>query len=228
MVEAAFLMPIFVLFLFGIIEFSGFLLSKEGTGNTVQAGARTATVQGNDAMADQAILARMADEGAGIPNGEIKQIIIWHASGPNDTPSATCLAGTGVSDGGPYVLSAGNYNPTTSTADKVGACNVYNDPQASGGAFELAKGTSANLWFGCPNYLSPGQYLDCNWAPQHRMSVQQKPGTGNTHLSNLTTPDYVGIYIKAVHKYYTGLFGSSVTITDTSIGKIEPETFSTT
>jgi len=226
MVEAAFVMPIFVLFLFGIIEFSGYLLTKEGTTNTVQAGARMASVQGNDAMSDQQILARMADESGGIPNGEIKQIIIWHASGPSDTPPATCLAGTGVSDGGVYTPGPGVYNPSTSTGDKVGACNVYADPQAAGGAFALAKGTTPTAYFGCPNQASPGLYVDCSWPAAHRQSVQQKPGTGVAHTA--TTPDYVGIYVKALHRYYTGLFGSVVTVTDQSIGKIEPETFSTT
>ena len=38
----------------------------------------------------------------------------------------------------------------------------------------------------------------------------------------------MGIYVKALHNYYTGLFGSAVTVTDQSIGKIEPQTYSTT
>ena len=204
-------MPIFVLFLFGIIEFSGFLLTKEGTTNTAQAGARMASVEGNDAMADQQILARMADEAGGIPNGEIKQIVIWHASSASDSPPASCTAtgSTGVSDGG---------------TDNVGACNVYNSPQASGGAFELAKGSSASSYFGCPNPASPGSYLDCQWPGVNRKVAQQKPGVGT---GNATT-DYVGIYVKALHNYYTGLFGSAVTVTDQSIGKIEPQTYSTT
>ena len=55
--------------------------------------------------------------------------------------------------------------------------------------------------------------------------MQQKPGTGTGHAA--TTPDFVGVYVKALHRYYTGLFGATVTVTDQSIGKIEPETFTT-
>jgi Flp pilus assembly protein TadG len=211
MVEAAFVMPIFVLFLFGIIEFSGFLLSKEGTTNAAQAGARMASVQGKDAMADQQILVRLSAEAAGIPNGEIKQVIIWHASGPSDTPPAACLAVTGnggVTDNGP--------------ADDVGACNVYGDPQAPGGAFSLANGTTPATYFGCPLSGPTTGQLDCSWNPVNRKTQQQKPGTVGT-----ATPDYVGIYIKAVHRYYTGLFGSTVNVTDQSIGKIEPGSYTT-
>ncbi len=96
MVEAAFVMPIFVLFLFGIIEFSGFLLSKEGTTNAVQAGARTASVQGNDAMADQQILVRLARRGGRHPERRDQADHHLARLGPNDTRPATCPAGTGV------------------------------------------------------------------------------------------------------------------------------------
>ena len=108
--------------------------------------------------------------------------------------------------------------------DNVGACNVYNDPQAAGGAFELARSSTPTTFFGCAQ-VGGAPKIDCKWPAQNRKSVQQKPGTGTGHAA--TTPDYVGIYVKALHRYYTGLFGSAVTITDQSIGKIEPETFTT-
>ncbi len=213
MVEAAFVMPIFVLFLFGIIEFSGYLLTKEGTTNTAQAGARMASVQGNDAMADQQILARMADEAGGIPNGEIKQIVIWHASSATDTPPAACTAtgSSGVTDGG---------------TDDVGACNVYNDPQAPGGAFDAGQErharppTSAAL-------QAAGPLQDRLQVAGRRPQERAAEARHRAPATHATTPDYVGIYVKALHRYYTGLFGSAVTITDQSIGKIEPETFTT-
>ena len=206
-------MPLFMLLLFAIIEFSGLMLSKEGTTNAAQAGARMASVQGNNAMADQQILVRLSAEAAGIPNGEIKQIIIWHASGPSATPPANCLSITG--NGGQPDGGAAN--------DNVDACSVYGDPQAPGGAFaRLANGTTPTTSFGCPLVSPPPTYLDCNWNPVNRKTKQQKPGTVGT-----ATPDYVGVYIKAVHRYYTGMFGSTVNVTDQSIGKIEPGSYTT-
>jgi hypothetical protein len=213
MVEAAFVMPIFVLFLFGIIEFSGFLLTKEGTTNTSQAGARMASVQANDAMADQQILLRMADEAGGIPNGEITLIVIWHAQTASDTPPAGCLAGTGSNDGG-------------AATDAIGACNVYLNPQAAGGAFEHAKSATPTTYFGCLANGGAPPLSDCNWPAVDRKIAQQNPATATGTASD-ATPDYVGVYVKAVHRYYTGLFGSTVTVTDQSIGKIEPQVYTT-
>jgi hypothetical protein len=38
----------------------------------------------------------------------------------------------------------------------------------------------------------------------------------------------VGIYIRAEHQYYTGMFGKSVVVEETGIGRIEPQKFVTT
>ncbi len=55
-VEAAFILPILFLLIFGMIEIGGALKSYSSAANAVRAGGRMASVAGNDAMADQLIL----------------------------------------------------------------------------------------------------------------------------------------------------------------------------
>ena len=37
--------------------------------------------------------------------------------------------------------------------------------------------------------------------------------------------DFLGVYIKATHDYYTGLFGTTLTITESGINLLEPDSF---
>lgn len=210
-------MPVFILLIFGVVEFSGVIMTKSGTSNATQAAARTASVQGNNALADREILLRLRSEAAGLPHGEIQQIVIWHASGPNDSVPVACSAegSSGVTD--------------STDPDAVGNCNVYNNPEAAGGAFQFASDPQYKRYFGCPVVPDDGynyQRLDCNWPAQKRKVAQGLPGTnaGNAGV----VPDYVGIYIRAEHQYYTGMFGKSVVVEETGIGRIEPQKFVTT
>lgn len=205
-------MPVFILLLFGVVEFAGVIMTRTGTTNAAQAAARTASVKSNDALADREILLRLEREASGLPNGEIEQIVIWHASGPGDSPPSACITpgSTGVTN--------------VSDPNAVGNCNVYNDPEASGGAFAIAHDPNYQHYFGCPTVPDDGynsQRLDCNWPAQTRSVAQGMPGTaaGNAGV----TPDYVGIYIRSKHRYYTGLFGKDVTVNEVSIGRIEPQ-----
>ena len=43
-----------------------------------------------------------------------------------------------------------------------------------------------------------------------------------------SSPDYVGVYIKAEHGYVTGVLGDTLTITDGSINLLEPQGYSVT
>lgn len=210
-------MPVFIALIFGVIEFSGVIMTKSGTSNASQASARMASVQGNNALADREILLRLRSEAAGLPRGEIQQIVIWHASGPGDTVPVACAV-----QGSAGVTVTGNPNA-------VGNCNVYNKPEAPGGAFQLARGPLYKRYFGCPTAPDDGfnyQRLDCKWPAQTRKVTQGLPGTtaGNANV----VPDYVGVYIRAKHNYYTGLFGKSVTVEETGIGRIEPQKYVTT
>lgn len=81
------------------------------------------------------------------------------------------------------------------------SCNVYTT-----GDFSLAKSD-----FGCDATPNPLPDPDRFWCPSDRVvSV----GTGL---------DYVGVWMSVSHSYITGLFGSGITLQDTTILKVEPQ-----
>jgi hypothetical protein len=82
---------------------------------------------------------------------------------------------------------------TSSAADK---CNTYTSTA-------FAQPTTK---FGCG-----GGSLDSVWCPTTRVDSQA------------VGPDYIGVWVKTTHGFVTKLFGSSRTITDTVVMRIEPK-----
>lgn len=222
MVEAAVILPILFMLVFGILEIGAALKSYSGVANAVRAGGRMASVAGNVADADRAILERVAQEAAGIPDGEIEYVVIWHASSTGEQPPAGCrpvavsspnTSSVGVSDGG---------------TDAIGACNIYHRPQAPGGAFDMATGAAAQppaFYFGCSGSGDPqaANKVDCNWPAKNRRTTVTPRSA-----SPAENPDYLGVYLRAEHAYVTGVLGDSLTITDGSINLLEPQGYSLT
>ena len=225
-VEAAVVLPLLFMLVVGVLEIGSALKSYSGSANAVRAGGRMASVAGNDADADRAILERMAREATGISSGEIDYVVIWHASSTGEQPPAGCrpapqatpnTVSVGVSDGG---------------TDAIGACNVYHRPADPGGAFDMATGQAAQpaaFYFGCSGSgdALAGNKVDCSWPGRNRKTTLtprgETPPAGQTGQ-----PDYVGVYIKLEHSYVTGVLGDSLTITDGSINLLEPQGYSVT
>lgn len=227
MIEAAFVTPVFIMLLFGIFEFSGYVAAQTGANAAVKAGARMATVAGDNPMADRSILNRMSREGAGLvaSNDVVLQIKIWHASSPQDNPPATCNAAS--------------------------QCNLYVDPNQSGGAYNLASlplttdssptATMSPSYSDCYFGYASGQStaggcsesgrLDSGWPPTNlanpnlsRRILEKSPNhAGACTNRQCDTTDLVGIWIQVRHDYYTGFFGHSVTVTSKTVAKIEPQ-----
>ncbi len=163
LVEAAFVMPVFILMIFGVLEFSGVIMTKTGANAAVKGGTRMAIVSGNDAMADRNILLRIAKDGSGISQDHIDWIKIWRATSTDTSAPASCNSAT--------------------------HCNFYNDPQDSTqGAFHLASfpqtadgdpvtAGNSDYYFGCtgPSDPNAGVKRDCGWPPQDRRILEQSP-----------------------------------------------------
>jgi len=222
LVEAAFVMPVFILMIFGIFEFSGMVMARTGAGASVKGGARMAVVAGSDAMSDQRILLRMAKDGAGVSQDTVTRVVIWKASAAGDSPPAACL--------------------TSSVSLTSDLCNVYVDPQdPSTGAYTRAKlpmtpdgqtPTSANAdyYFGCDTSSGAGlvdapHKLDCGWEPHTRRILTQSPAYTCVGANDpkCRPTDLVGIYIQVDHKFYTGFFGSHALYSNKTISAIEPQ-----
>jgi Flp pilus assembly protein TadG len=91
---------------------------------------------------------------------------------------------------------AGGPSTTCQTTSTSGQCNVY-----TASAF-----TQPSTMFGC----GAGD-LDTAWCPTTRVDSQA------------VGPDYIGVWVKTTHGFVTKLFGSSRTITDSVVMRIEPK-----
>jgi hypothetical protein len=226
LVEAAIILPLLFTMVFGILEIGAALKSYSGAANAVRAGGRMASVAGNALDADRQILERMAREATGIPDGEIEQVVIWHAAARGELPPQNCRPQV---FGSPNGSSDGVHDGGT---DAIGACNVYHRPADPGGAFDMATGQAAQppaFYFGCTGLTDPlfSNKVDCMWPAKNRKTLVtprgQTPPAGETGY-----PDFVGVYIRAEHDYVTGVLGDSLTITDGTVYLLEPQGYSVT
>jgi hypothetical protein len=96
-------------------------------------------------------------------------------------------------------------NVTCETASVTNVCNFYTS----------ADFTRPKTDFNCvKSPLGSGTGPDRFWYPCGRVDTQ----SGNSGAG----PDYVGVYVRYDHKWMTGLFGSTKTISDTTVMRIEP------
>jgi Flp pilus assembly protein TadG len=90
-------------------------------------------------------------------------------------------------------------NPTHSVS---ASCNAYTGAQLQ----QLVAGTAPASWFGCGVTA-----LDRFWCPTSRQTIQSD-GT-----------DYLGVSVQARHPMFTGFFGSTLTISDYGVMRLEPQ-----
>lgn len=210
LVEAAFVFPVFMLLLLGVVEFGLFMNDYLAVSSAVRAGSRAASASGNDGKADLYTILKVAQESTALNRGDIKYVVIYKPTKFGEKPSDTCAAGSSV----------------------TGLCNVYTygDMQAARAqvaeetrhAQAIADGNAGDvlnlnkIWFGC---LTTGPHSGASpdrfWCPTTRdvslYGVQQ--GT-----------DYVGVYMKATHRWVTRMFGTTKDIFDRSVIRLEPRT----
>lgn len=106
------------------------------------------------------------------------------------------------------VFKAANNDSIPSADCRAGIASTT--PGAECNVYQIADLAVDRDRFGCKD----GEDLDKYWCPLSRKTAQTAANGG--------PPDYIGVWMKVVHDYYTGFFGSSVTFTDQSIIQIEP------
>jgi hypothetical protein len=205
LVEAAFVFPVFLLLLFGMIEF-GFIFKDSLTlSSMVQTGARTGAVEGNatDPSADYAILSTMVS-GASALQSTIQSVIIFDATDASGNP----LTGSALNSVVSACLAAGS-------PGIGGQCNVYDATEWDA----LVSNASAQLpnFCGTGSNVNGGSCWDQDWSPGSR-NVE-------TSSNNGAGPDYLGVYISAHHQTLTGFFPSQ-TLHEMDIVRLEPQSFS--
>ncbi len=147
LVESAIITPVLLLFVFGIFEFGFAFRDYLGVANATRDGAREASVAGNALDADYRMLRAIERASAALPDGALERIVVWEATGPDDTVPAGCANGTA----------------------STGVCNVYSGadltvPETSFGCQAVASGDPVDSpdRFWCPTgrEVSVGAGLD--------------------------------------------------------------------
>ena len=124
-VEAAFVTPVFLVLMFGILEFGGAFRDYLTLNNAASSASRQASISANSIDADYQVIQAIKKQTAAMPPGEILNIVIFHPATPSSDPTASCMAG----------------NPSSGTGAYVDACNTY-----TSAAFSWA---SASVNWGC-------------------------------------------------------------------------------
>jgi hypothetical protein len=97
LVEAAFVTPVLVFFLLGILEYGLQFLRYQSLRNVTVVATRTASVMGRSATADYSVLQRFKQSLGGLDSANINYIMVWKPSGPRakiETDAASCAAGS--------------------------------------------------------------------------------------------------------------------------------------
>src|SRR5262245_20847547 len=166
MIEGAIVALPFFILLFGIVEFGITFKAYLSLTAATNTSARAASTFGSDTGSDYFILRRINESGSGLGRTNINHIVIWHASGPDDTPPAACLDGDG--SGG------------TGGAAKTDACNVYTP-------YDFAY---VEADFDCNS--GNGGPPDSNWCPTARKDfLADTDSTGPLVYGT----DYIGVYV---------------------------------
>jgi len=166
--------------------------------NAARAGARVGSSLGINAQADYSVLLSVASAlQSSTGQVTIKKVIVFKSSTVDGTVPASCLS---LNPGSGYTGNLANH------------CNVYSGSWIAG---QVASGSAASFTSSATSTCSSGggSRPDRWWCPSIRNNVQLSSGG----------LDYLGVYVETNHATVTKLFGTSFTIDQTSVMRIEPE-----
>ena len=94
LVEAAFVTPLFLMLVLGIMEVGLAMNDDLALAHSVRAGSRVASASGNDVYADYGIIQGIRRESSALPLSSIKRIVVYRADKYGEAPSTSCQNGT--------------------------------------------------------------------------------------------------------------------------------------
>jgi hypothetical protein len=191
-VEAALVMPILALLVFGIIEFGFLLRDYAGVSSLVRTGARVASTG--------------ADHGPGTCE-------VGATAPPCTSASSPALA--------QEAADAIQRSGSASNPDQIQYILVYkaNDKGYPGANGSTTMPTDCSATTNCVKFiwrptLDSFKYSSGTWTSSSISACF--PGSATSPM------DRVGIYLKATHPMLTGLFGTSISLSDRAIMDFEP------
>lgn len=202
-IEAAFVTPVFLLLLFGILEYGLLFRDNLTTNNASQEGARAASVGGRALEADYLALQTLEHGIAAMGLEGLNYVVIFNANDPSNP----------ISPGVGYELPAASLCHTQSVQQ---VCNRYVPADFDR---ELVDASDNDTdFFRCigtdptdPSDPPVAANIDGYWCP----------GTRNAGLGD--NSDLVGVYVNTTHIYLTGFFGEEQTLDATTVIRVEPD-----
>jgi hypothetical protein len=94
--EAAFVTPLVLLLLFGVIEGGYGLHEKLSVDNMSLVGARSGSGNGSDVQADRLVLQAIGKGAGGVATSQITTIVVYKAAGPSSVVPTACTRYTGA------------------------------------------------------------------------------------------------------------------------------------
>lgn len=203
-IEAALVLPMVMLLVFGMIEFSLLLRDYVSITAATRAGSRVASASADagpgtcdpapappctpvsSPKVAQVAADAMARSLTGVPTNSINYLLVYRANSKG-YPCATPVVATGCNA------------DTAAPATMPTSCTGYNS------CVKFTWSPTANAGVGAFRYNSGA------W-----------DSTSINACVNDAALDSVGIYVKVTHKWVTGLFGSTFTLGDKSVMKFEP------
>lgn len=205
--ESAFVAPVVLLLIFGILEFGPLFRDYLTLGDAVADGARIGSALGPDtakidptnpasatATADYFIVRAALQSTSSLNVDDLDRIVIFDAGPPS---SGAPL------DQVPRACKTSTANGVIS-GRREGSCNIYN-PKIALNQLALPNGYR---YFDCSQ--TPGSPA-CYWNPVTR---KNGPTIGDI--------EYLGVYIKAKVPLMTGIFGDEFTVEQAAIVRLEP------
>ena len=145
LVEAAIVAPLLFLLIYGVMEVGYAFFGRETVNNMSVVGARTASSEANNVLADYTILQAVRHGSTGIGTNGVDVVVVYRATGPGDRVPTACKTASVV-------------NTTTERG-----CNRYVKSDLLLDSDE----------FGCVGPPGPSSKIDHYWCPTTRKTAVQ-------------------------------------------------------
>jgi TadE-like protein len=216
LVEAAMAFMILFTLVFGIVEFGLQFKDSLSVTNAVRAGARAGSAatrtQSYNVVVVNAVTTAQAAVGSGAPTD------LWVYKADLKTGMPIDSSGNAEPDFSHGCSFCEQYSWSGSQWTCASGCDTSASApypaQSWPGVDSEAGATPNNTQYSCLS--APAGYP--NIAGTHTGLSNDPYGTGNAWAG----PDEIGVYLRIVHKNITGLFGSTKTITDHAVARLEP------
>jgi Flp pilus assembly protein TadG len=203
--EFVLVLPMLITVLMGVFEFGMAWRVRNDLQSALRVGLRIDANSGNNPLADWNTVLALQANLTRVPNLQIDYLIVFKGSvtpGTTTTVPAACLtAAEGLVAA--TATATGQYGVS-------GSCNIFTRKMIAG-TTSTPVGAPA---YNCTANDAPSSAWDGKWCPKGRQTGMDANATNG--------PDAIGLYARYRYSTYSRLIGTSITLTDSAVGRLEP------